>query len=444
MNTLKSGFVVAVMLAAGYGAYVMMVKPPPMPGSNASLESDWSQAQLEIGSSLDHTDQAADETEIAIEPESTTNQLPVVQLPQEQNIKSPGPTAAITPTNPVTPANTTPVLETASILASETGQAPTISASQVPNVPPISTDPILADIPTTSTDIAAVVPFQENSLETVSSEPVTSTSDTPSQETKPVTEKAILAGAFEEDWQAAESQLATGKLTDTLFTLSTWYESPELSEEQNARLLQRLDQLAGSVIYSREHSMHPSYQVRTGETLESIAQHFQVPWQFLANVNGIVQPSALIAGQELKIVHGPFHSKIDLDRRTLTVFLGRLYGGRFNIQLGQNPFPDPGEQEVLSKMLNGLDFVGSDGQLLSASDPTNPYGKMIIQLTDNLVIHTAATAGTQPAPGCIMLHEQDVLDLYAILSVNSRVIIKSNSPRRQSSGAASSLGYYER
>ena len=42
-----------------------------------------------------------------------------------------------------------------------------------------------------------------------------------------------------------------------------------------------LGQLAGTVIYSTEHQLEPARVVKPGETLETIAKEYNVPWQLL-------------------------------------------------------------------------------------------------------------------------------------------------------------------
>jgi len=487
VNTLKSGFVVAVMLAAGYGAYVMLVKPPPMPGSEASIESDWSEAQLAM-ESLSASDasppplaenwanppaamraipstQPPSQQQPAYSPPSMPSDIPMVQLPQQQQPAYAQPAFQESRPVAVIPAIATPAPSApAGVAQTHATEVPLgrsyAQATNPPHVPWADDAPITHNVPQSpagldSTDTrqtslpgapVATSSHSEfanptsNELPAHGSEPTDAVGEQPIVGSENATDADRQNEAFENDWQTAETQLAGGKTADALFALSMWYENPEMSEQQNMRLLERLDQLAGSVIYSTQHSVQPPYQVRTLETLESISQSFQIPWQFLANVNGISDPSALTPGRELKVVHGPFRSEVDLDRRTLTVFLGRFYAGRFNVQLGQDPFPDTGEYDVLEKTLDGRDFYGSAGQLLSAGDPSNPYGNMIIQLTDNLVIHSAMP-GSQPAPGCIMLSEQDLADLYAILSPQSRVVIKATTPRTRHPGTAASVGY---
>ena len=91
------------------------------------------------------------------------------------------------------------------------------------------------------------------------------------------------------------------------------------------------------VIYSREHWLAPPYVVTPGDTLETVAQQYQVPWQLLAKINGIDKPNGVIPGEKLKVVRGPFQAQLNRQRDTITLFADGLYAGRFKVQ---------GEREV--------------------------------------------------------------------------------------------------
>ena len=88
--------------------------------------------------------------------------------------------------------------------------------------------------------------------------------------------------------------------------LSAYYSSADLNPEQHKQLLPVLDYLAGEVVYSRKHYLFEAYTVGPNDSLESIAFQLRVPPQLLANINGLRDPSTLKAGDELKIVQGPF------------------------------------------------------------------------------------------------------------------------------------------
>ena len=51
MNSLKNGFVIAVMLAAGYGVYVMLNRPPGMPSADAPYNAAWTPSEVQLSTS---------------------------------------------------------------------------------------------------------------------------------------------------------------------------------------------------------------------------------------------------------------------------------------------------------------------------------------------------------------------------------------------------------
>ena len=70
-----------------------------------------------------------------------------------------------------------------------------------------------------------------------------------------------------------------------------------------------LDAMAAKVIYSREDLLERHYGVQPGDTLDSIAEHYQVPALLLARINGIRDPQNLRPGKELKVLKGPFNAR---------------------------------------------------------------------------------------------------------------------------------------
>jgi hypothetical protein len=137
---------------------------------------------------------------------------------------------------------------------------------------------------------------------------------------------------FESARRNAQKMLNSGNIVDALRELSRWYGHPVVQPEEQSALVELLGQLAGSVIYSRQHWLLPAYVVRSGDTLESIAAQYDLPWQLLAKINGIKNSSDLAAGQELKVIRGPFQGQLDLQQQWLTVFVDRMYAGRFRVE----------------------------------------------------------------------------------------------------------------
>ena len=96
--------------------------------------------------------------------------------------------------------------------------------------------------------------------------------------------------------------------------LTQWYGNSTLSPPESEQVQSLLNQLAGTVVYSNQSCLVPPYVVRSGDTLESIAKQYDVPWQLLAKINGIPASDLVQPGQQLKVIHGPFSAAVDLSK----------------------------------------------------------------------------------------------------------------------------------
>jgi lipoprotein-anchoring transpeptidase ErfK/SrfK len=185
--------------------------------------------------------------------------------------------------------------------------------------------------------------------------------------------------------------------------------------------MELVDQLAGTVIYSREHLFDPPYEVQPGDTLERIADDYQVPWQFLANVNGIADPRRnLRPGTALKVIKGPFDAVVDLNRFRLTLFVRNCYAGCFTIGTGKDCTTPEGDFEVQKKLVNP-GYYGP-GETIDKDSPDNPLGELALELGDHIYIHGTndpASIGRAVSKGCIRLNSRDIADVFAILSAKT-------------------------
>jgi len=217
--------------------------------------------------------------------------------------------------------------------------------------------------------------------------------------------------------RVAEGMLADHHLVDALLELSRMVGDPLLAADDEAQLTELLDQLAGTVVYSREHLLEPPYEVQPGDTLDRVAEAYHVPWQLLANINGITDARRqLQPGDTLKVIKGPFEAVVDLGRFRLTLFVGGCYAGRFEIGIGQDCTTPLGDFVVQKKVVNP-DYYGE--QVIAAGSPDNPLGEYALQLSDQIFIHGTndpASIGRAESKGCIRLNNHDIADLFSILS----------------------------
>lgn len=232
-------------------------------------------------------------------------------------------------------------------------------------------------------------------------------------------EKAGLINAI----RTADRQYAADQPAEALATLSLFYNTPGMTEEERAALLGRLDPLAAIVIYSRKHLLEQPHRVGPAETLMEIAARYELPWQLLANINAIEDPVAVLPGTELKVVRGPFRAEVDLTRNELTIFLGDLYAGRFPIAVGSAPAPQEGTYTVQDKQ-SARTFYDASGAPIPAGDARNPYGNVWLDLGKQLCIHGSPDRSEPTDQGCISLRGADADDLFGILSQGSSVTIR--------------------
>ena len=236
---------------------------------------------------------------------------------------------------------------------------------------------------------------------------------------------APASSAFATAWAAAKQQVETGHLREALQALSVYYGSQELSGQQHKQLVPVLDYLAGEVIYSRKHYLFEAYTVGPNDSLASIAFQLRVPKQLLANINGIQDATTLQAGDELKIVQGPFRGEISVTNKELTLFTGNLYAGRFQVELGNEFNSQPRQYSILDKQ-EDRSYYAADGSIIQGGALNNPYGKYWMDLGGSLSIHTQPQdpATRQSGLGSVKLNPVDARDVYHILSAGSQVLVR--------------------
>lgn len=213
-----------------------------------------------------------------------------------------------------------------------------------------------------------------------------------------------------------------GQLKEALALLSMFYSKPNLDPELRAQMLSRLDPLARDVIYSKRHLLAQPHRVRGGETMMDIAREYQVPWQLLANINGVEDPVTVLPGTELKVIQGPFRAEVNLTTKQLTLFLDDLYAGRFPVEVGNDPQPAPGTFTVLDKRSDRV-YYTAQGTAVPANDPSNPYGKMWLDLGGRICIHGSPNAVQPTDKGCISVAGDYADDVHGILGQGSSVVI---------------------
>ena len=439
MDTLKTAIVVVLLLAVLYGVYVILNR-----ADEESLSQDvaWSSLPLEppqvdLGSqeAIPATETEAPQglpspPEWAPPPVQENETLAAQIADSHHTTAADGldPSQSVAPATASTDMTSGPMPQTTSVhqhahdpvSTSPLANASESTGSDQPSAlePPTTEIPSIAETPQVATtgrggDFQPVSPAEASD----SSVAVESASANEPRQSS-------TFSAFDSALKSAKVKIEEKNWHDALWTLSLFYNSPDLASEQSDQLLEWLDALAAKVIYSREHLIEKAHHVQRGESLVEIAEQYGVPWQLLANINGIENPEFLVPGTKVKIVRGPFYADVSLERNELTLFVNKLYAGRFDISLGSDPQPKPGEYEVKDKQA-GRTYYASDGRTVPAGDPANPYGQVWLDLGNNICIHGSPQTGpTSSGLGCISLSPVDASDVFGILSLGSRVTVQ--------------------
>ena len=210
--------------------------------------------------------------------------------------------------------------------------------------------------------------------------------------------------------------------------------------DKEAEACSRLSQMADDMIFGlkRDHRdpLVASHVIQAGDTLGKIAEEYRVTDNFLAAINGIKDKNRIRAGQNLKVVLGPFHVKIFKNRHVMHVFLQETFVRQYAVGLGLENGTPTGEWSVADKLINPPYYSPRGEGIIAADDPDNPLGERWIGLRGVSGeamgqqrygihgTHDSSTIGKNESLGCVRMRNEDVEALYDMLvSQHSRVII---------------------
>jgi len=436
VNSLKSFFMLLVLVGVGYGVYrTLHLKNPQQvpPGVDTSIPA----IDLHMGSSAPGTgiDPGGMAPKFQITPNSPPPTTLLPREPRRDNIVN----APFSQPNPVTPpaspAPTTsigfgePALPTprSNDLKLETpapndnpGSAMLPPLVSTPNTGPELTLPPSTLAPPAMSGLNQPGNVSPNNLP-VGATPLAgfnAPGNDPNQ--------AALS-PFGPVMKETQQLINENKLSEALTRLTRLYDDPTMSASEQQQVNELLNQLAGVVIYSSKHHLLASpHRINPGETLDVIAKQHNVPWEMLAKINGLTDPKQLPIGEFLKIVPGPFRAEIDVKKSRMTLFLRDQFAGSFDIvHLGSDSQYAAADFIVQKKSMNPKYSSSSRQQQFEAGDPNNPLGNFGIVLADGMMIHGHGAAVPINDPrGSIRLTAKDAEDVHDILSEGSQVKIR--------------------
>jgi len=194
--------------------------------------------------------------------------------------------------------------------------------------------------------------------------------------------------------------------------------------DQRAEIEDELMVLSHKIYFTDASHYLPPHTVQPNQHLETIARQYDVSWQYLASLNGI-SPEKLRAGQDIKIIQGPFDAVVELSQMRLTIHAHGYVVASYPIGIGTNGSTPAGQFAVLNKQENPT-YYGPEG-VISCDDPQNPLGEYWIDLGDSIGIHGTndpTSIGKAASKGCIRMYDGDVAQVYDLLTTSSRVAIR--------------------
>lgn len=194
---------------------------------------------------------------------------------------------------------------------------------------------------------------------------------------------------------------------------------------QRPRFQQQLDEVAQRIYFSPQTQIQPPYEIQPGDQLQKIARKYQLSWQYLSRLNQ-VDARKIRPGKLLKVFQGPFEAKVDLSDFELTILLNGQYVKRYQVGIGKTNSTPVGEFSVREKLENPT-YYGPNGLVQEADDPENPLGERWIDIGNSFGIHGTIepdSIGKSESAGCIRMRNEDVAEVYDLLTVGSQVRIQ--------------------
>jgi lipoprotein-anchoring transpeptidase ErfK/SrfK len=157
-------------------------------------------------------------------------------------------------------------------------------------------------------------------------------------------------------------------------------------------------------------------------------------------INGISRPELLRAGQNIKVINGPFNAVVYKNSFVMDVYLQNKYVKTYRVGLGRQEYETPNGRwrvEAGGKLIKPTWTDPDTGRTYVGDDPDYPLGSRWIALEGlddeakgrtGFAIHGTKdpeSIGTRSSRGCIRLFNGDAIEVYNLLYGGiSEVLVK--------------------
>lgn len=252
-----------------------------------------------------------------------------------------------------------------------------------------------------------------------------------------------------QDWAAAQAKLEelvgthpdSAAADDGLLKLGQVYEQQDQLVEARAtyRLLltkfpnsplaaqaqERLGTVNVALLFSRaKTAADVTHEVKPGDTLGKIAQQYGTTIALIKKANGLAS-DVIRAKQMLKIPQGRFSIVVDKSQNRLLVTENDQFFKMYTVATGKDNSTPVGAFKITTKLEHPVWY--KEGAVVPANSPENILGTRWMGLDKpGYGIHGSvdpSDMGKQVTAGCIRMRNEDVEELYAIVSPGTSVTI---------------------
>ncbi len=217
--------------------------------------------------------------------------------------------------------------------------------------------------------------------------------------------------------EQARSLARAGKGEESVAVLQPFVKQPGVVGRE-ARKITATVQVP--IYLSRRNPQATIYVVKSGDTLGRISSATNCPSEVIMLLNGIVDPSALRAGQKLAVLQMNLRAEVNLHTRELTVWNDNTLVACYDME--SHSIPAAKENAAVSvEAREGL----IDGSPLAKHSTQFLSSQRVLKLSGGISI----TSDPQAAAPAICLSPADVNELALLLSVGSRVDIIHSATR---------------
>lgn len=205
--------------------------------------------------------------------------------------------------------------------------------------------------------------------------------------------------------------------------LDAWRRSPNGDRE----IEDALSDLHTQQVFSRLPMPEKTFvRVQRGDTLGKLAIEHNSTIESIATMNNI-SGTVIRLGQELQIFSANFRVVVDKSSHELIVYIGDDFFKRYIVGSGKNNSTPIGTYEITHRLAKPV-WYAPDRQTYPYGHPDNLLGTHYLQLNaEGIGLHGTwepDSVGSQSSLGCIRLKNEDIEQLYFLLTVGTEVVIK--------------------